>query len=377
MLLVGVHPYRSIEKGLYWCCIESWEQCRDILWEENLSRFIPSHHILSVLYGQGRVPRKVLFCNGSVLEFKAFNQGRELFQGRAVNSCYCDEQCHHDFDGILTEIQARLIRRQGFLSWSMTPIVPQSSLERRIEDMPLTDEIFYADLNANRISRGGYIPDNRIDDMIDQWPEEVQATRIQGRFASFYGAVYKGFSRAVHVVPSFDVPKKWRRYRGFDFGFTNPFVCLWMAQDDDDNWYVYREYYRPKTGIHDHIKAVRKLSQGEVYVVSWADPENAEDRAELKNAGIPTKAARKDIAKGIEAIQSRLKIKANGKPSLVIFNHCRNLISELVGYRYPSGSSSSNPKDIPLQKDDHACDALRYVIYSTEVPARKGHIYAA
>lgn len=378
-LALDVHPFKSTPKGLHWAAIESWEQVRDILWEENLKKFIPPHHIMpnGILYGQDKVPKKVFLKNGHRIEFKAFNQGRTLFEARQIDSCHCDEQCLHDFQGILNEIQTRLMKKRGFLAWSMTPIIPQFKLEERIEELPDTDEIFYADLNSNRESKGGYIPDKRIDNLINEWPEEVQATRVKGHFASFYGAVYRTFNRNIHVIKPFEIPKEWPKYRGFDFGFTNPFVCLWIAKDKDENWYVYQEYYKAKTGIGEHIANVKKLSMAEDYIVSWADPENAEDRAEMRKAGILTKTARKDISRGIELIQSKLKVKPNGKPSLFIFNSCRNTCREMASYHYPTGSKSKNPADKPVQKNDHAVDALRYVIYSTERPQKKGSIYVA
>lgn len=377
MLALDIHPFRSAPKGIHWVAIESWEQVRDILWTGYLEKFIPKHQIANIRWGQDHVPRKLLLKNGHVIEFKAFNQGRELFQGRVIDSCHCDEQCHHDFQGILNEIQARLLAKQGFLAWTMTPILPQPFLEERIEDLPETDEVFYADLNNNRISCDGYIPDERINDMINDWPEETQATRIKGRFASFYGAVYKTFNRQTHTIELFEIPKHWRKYRAFDFGFTNPFVCLWLAQDKDDNWYVYREYYRAKTGIQDHIAMVKRFSKDEQYTDSYADPENAEDRDELRKAGISTKPARKDVARGIELVQSKLKIKGDGKPSLFIFNTCRNTCREMASYHYPDGSSSKNPKDIPVQKNDHTVDGLRYCLYSVARPMRKGKVHAA
>ena len=375
MLALDVHPFKSMPQGLHWACIESWEQVRDILWEDNLKKIIPSHHIAEIRFGQDKVPRKLLFKNGHVIEFKAFNQGRELFQGRGINSVHCDEQCHHDFQGIFNELQARLLAKDGSLAWSMTPIIPQPFLEERIEDLPDTDETFHADLNMNRKSRGGYIPDKRIDSMIGDWPEEVQATRIKGEFASFYGAVYKTYNRSIHVIKPFPIPKTWRKYRGFDFGFTNPFVCLWLAQDKDDNWYVYREYYKAQTGIGEHCTTVKARSKEESYIESFADPENAEDRSEMKKVDIPTRPARKELAKGIEVVQTKLKIKENGKPSLFIFNTCRNTCREFATYHYPTGTKSNNPKDIPVQKNDHTIDVVRYVLYSVEKPAVKGSIY--
>lgn len=377
LLVQDFHPVHFRPNGIHWACIESWDQIRDILWEENLKRLIPAHAIFDIVWGPDRVPRKVFLNNGHRIEFKAFNQGREQFQGRAIDSIHCDEQCHHDFQAILNEMQARLLARDGYLSWGMTPIVPQPELEERIEDLPKTDEVFQIDLNGNRVSQGGYIPDRRIDQMIAEWPEETQATRIRGEFASFYGAVFKTYNRKTHVVPPFRVPKYWRKWRTFDFGFTNPFVCLWLAKNSDEDWYVYREYYQAQTSIQEHIRMVKLLSKGERYIDSYADPENAEDRSEMRKAGIPTKSARKDIARGIELVQSKLKTKENGKPSLFIFKTCRNTCREVSTYRYPKGTSTRNPKDTPIQKNDHTIDSLRYALYSVDGKFKKGRICAA
>jgi len=377
LLLMDLHPVHYQPKGVHWACIESWEQVRDILWEENLQKFIPSHSIYNIDYGQQKVPKRIFFKNGHRLEFKAFNQGRELFQGRAINSIYCDEQCHHDFMAILNEMQARLLAKNGFLSWGMTPIEPQPDLEERIEDLPDTDEFFKINLNGNRKSQGGYIDDRRIDQMIAEWPVETQATRIAGEFASFFGSVFKTYNRAIHTIKPFRIPKEWRRYRAFDFGFTNPFVCLWLAKNPDDDWIVYREYYQAQTGIQEHIRNVKILSRSERYVDNIADPENAEDRAEMRKAGIKTRAAKKDIARGIELVQSKLKVKENGKPSLVIFKTCRNTCREIPTYHYPKGSNTKDPKDIPVQKNDHTIDALRYCLNTVDGKFRKGHVHAA
>jgi len=377
-IVLDVHPFSKVSTGIHWVAIETWEQVRDILWEEYLKKMIPAYHIVDIRYGQDKVPRKVSLDTGHLIEFKAFNQGRTLFQGRpGIQSAHYDEQCLHDFQGILDETQTRLMRTSGTLSWSMTPIVPQTLLEERIEELPATDEVFHLNLNDNRKSRGGYITDERIDEKIAEWPEEVQATRIEGLFASYYGAVYRSFSRKVHVIKPFKIPSDWTLYRGIDFGFTNPFVCLWVARDKDENWYVYREYYRAKTGIQEHIANMKARSVGERYERTFADPENAEDRNELRTAGIPTFTARKDVARGIELVQGKLKVKTNGKPSLYIVNTCRNTAREFAMYRYPKGSVSRDPADIPLAKDDHCLDPLRYILYTVLRPRKKGSVVAA
>jgi hypothetical protein len=375
MVLMDVHPVRKHpEPTTFWAGIESWEQVRDILWLGYLQDMIPRQHILGIDYGQDRVPRKVLVSTGHTLEFKAFNQGRTLFQGRKIGGFYGDEQCHRDFMGILNEVEARLLVLEGFISWSMTPIKPQPELEERILSEPDTDSIFYADLNYNRRSQGGYISDKRIDDMISEWPEETRMTRVAGKFASFYGAVYKGFSRKIHAIKPFPIPETWRKYRAIDFGFTNPFVCLWLAQDGDENWYVYNEYYQSKTGMQTHISNINARSAGQEFIGTYADPEDADNRNELRKAGIPTIIARKDIARGIEVVQNKLEVKANGVPSLRIFNTCKNLLREFPGYQYPTSTAHKNASDVPINKNNHALDALRYGIYTVTKPRKKGRV---
>lgn len=370
LLALDAHPFRKVANGIHWACTESWEQARDILWTEYIKKFIPNHYISDIMFGQWRVPKKIYLTTGHVIELKAFNQGRELFQGRAIDSCHCDEQCHHDFQGIFNELQARLTDKQGYLSWSMTPIIPQSMLEDRIKASPKTDAVFYFNLNDNRISEGGYISDERIDALIEDWPEEVQSTRVKGLFASFYGAVYKTFNTQLHVVEPFDIPGSWHVVKGIDFGFNNPFVCLWCAVDNDGCWYVYHEYYQSQTGLEDHALYIKKhnKTKKEERTLAYAD-HDSQDRYELNKYGIETVNANKAVHAGIEMVQKYLKVKKNNKPRLCIFNTCKNVIREFASYCYPKGTNMKDPQDAPLAKNDHTLDALRYALYSELAPA--------
>ena len=45
LLLMDLHPVHFQPKGVHWACIESWEQVRDILWEDNLKKYLPSYSI--------------------------------------------------------------------------------------------------------------------------------------------------------------------------------------------------------------------------------------------------------------------------------------------------------------------------------------------
>jgi terminase large subunit-like protein len=365
---LGVHPVRKTPKNaVIWACTANWAMVGKILWREKVRTYLPSNQIAGVVWHNKNadIPREIQLKNGNVIEFKAYEQGRVAFQGRAIDAFYGDEQCEHDSEGIWQEIQARLIDRHGFSAQSMTPIIPQPWLQERVANAPDTDEVVYANLNDNRKSRGGHIDDEQIDGLIAEWPQEVQETRIAGKFAAFMGVVYKAFRRDTHVAEPFGIPRDWQRFRAIDFGFNNPFCCLWLARDPDRNWTVYAEHYQAQESLAYHAERIHALSGDERYVATWAD-HDAQDRHELHDKGIYTLPAKKDIRLGIEVVQAALKVQGNGRPRLQIFSCCKNLVREMTTYRWPEGTEARDPQDKPIPKDDHAADSLRYCLLSVE-----------
>jgi len=366
---LGVHPFRKTpENAVIWAAANTWPLVGKLLWQEKIKQYIPACQIsypISWHNKQDEIPREIRLINGNHIEFKSYEQGRKSFEGRAIDAFYGDEQCKSDSEGIWQEIQARLLDKNGFSAQSMTPIIPQNWLEERIDGLPETDDVFYADLNDNRKSRGRYIDEEESDLMIAQWPEEVQETRIKGHFAAFAGAVYKTFKSSIHVIEPFDIPKDWTRYRVIDWGFNNPFVCLWLARDKDRRWYVYAEYYQARETLAYHSERIKQISGKNKYRATWAD-HDSQDCFEFKNLGISTIAAKKDVHLGIEAVQAALKVQGDGRPRLFIFKTCRNSIREMSGYKWAEGTETKDAQDEPLKVNDHTCDCVRYGIYGVE-----------
>ena len=367
---LGVHPHRRTPKGaIIWAAANTWDLVGKLLWSEKIKLYMPKTEIYPPVWHNRalEIPKELHLRNGNRIELKAYDQGRKAFEGRAIDAFYGDEQCKSDSEGIFQEIQARLLDRNGFCTQSMTPIIHQVWFENRIKNLPETDEIFYADLNDNRKSKGGYVPDKEIDFMISQWPAEVRETRIKGHFAAFAGAVYKLFNQDVHVIKPFKIPADWTRYRAIDFGFNNPFVCLWLARDPDRWWYVYAEHYQAREALAYHAERIKQISGTEKYRATWADHE-AQERFELEKLGIRTLPAKKELHLGIETVQAALKIQGDAKPRLFIFKNCKHTISEMAGYRWAEGTESRDAKDEPLKVNDHCPDCVRYAIYSVEGP---------
>jgi len=234
-----------------------------------------------------------------------------------------------------------------------------------------------------------------------------------GKWVQAEGVVYDDWDRQVHIVDPFEIPDTWRRIRSIDFGYSNPFVCLWVAIDDDCRMYVYREIYHTKRTVAVHSKQIKELSDLDCrkvpeaqasaeqirtsvkfagghyhvplqYEFSVAD-HDAEDRATLRENGISTIPARKEVSPGIEAVQERLKDAGDGvdgkpRPRLYVFRDClveRDksleeakrpccLVEEMDSYSWPKSSDGKAVKEAPEKINDHACDSLRYACMSVD-----------
>jgi len=206
---------------------------------------------------------------------------------------------------------------------------------------------------------------------------------LEGKWAAAEGIIYESFDPALHVVPRFEIPRDWPRYWAADFGFVHPFVLQMWAKDPDGRLFMYREIHMSKRLVEDHAKTALSTvghydSAGRLV---WDEPRprailtdhQAEDRATLeKHLGLSTKPAKKTVSDGIQAVESRLKLQADGKPRIFILEdsivevdqermkagHPTCLADEIPGYVW----GNSKTKEAPLKEDDDACDTMRYVV---------------
>lgn len=220
-----------------------------------------------------------------------------------------------------------------------------------------------------------------------------------GLWVGAEGVVYE-FDSTVHLIKRFEIPASWQRIRVIDFGFTNPFVCLWIAIDNDGRMYVYRELYMTQRTVARHMVDIHIHSKGEHYAATIAD-HDAEDRATLaggtvvddpvlvkrlvnagftahgdkvKLSGIATVAADKRVTVGIEKVQERLKLQGDGKPRFYVLEDSLievdqslfdahkpyRMEDEFPVYAYPEGVDGKPMKEEPIKVYDHAMDAGRY-----------------
>jgi hypothetical protein len=343
---------------------------------------------------------KCHFINGSAVE--VLTQSATSVRGQHVQKLRCDELELFEEDVFAAakfttqstseitagmEMISTMHRPYGLMhevvtsaAGSGTPIFKwcvwetiEKCLDRSCSQCPLS-----SDCRGRAKAAGGYL---RIDDCISQmrrasragWEAEMLCMRPSRQNVVFYE-----FDRDVNVR-TVDYNPNLPLYRALDFGFVNPFVCLWIQVDQTGIVRVIDVYVRSRVTIDVHAAEIKNRTPvaEEQVTATFCDPagKGVNDVTgtsavrELRAIGITVRFKRSTILEGIELIRRAIR-SGDGKSSLVVSPRCPRLIEALECYHYPE--SANAPGELP-QKDglyDHPIDALRYFFINQARPIK-------
>ena len=246
-----------------------------------------------------------------------------------------------------------------------------------------------------------HLPEGYIEGMLGSYSKERIQRDIMGSFDSFEGMIYSEFDRSVHVVAPYDIPSNWTRIVGLDHGHTNPAAGIFGAVDHDGNIVIYKEFYQSEWLIEDICKGrmkpgepfapgLKQLIGNDKISAMYIDPSTRAKRNQANGVAysdfsvyldnlpknVPLVAANNDVGPGIDRVKSYLKVNPKTKkPRLTFFDTCINILEEVGEYRWAELSAgqegSKNQKEEPRKYNDHAMDALRYLVISCPDPTKK------
>lgn len=220
----------------------------------------------------------------------------------------------------------------------------------------------------------------RLDDNMFLDPDFVTAIKseyvgmwyqryILGQWCMAEGLVYDVFDESMIVDK---LPSILRVHIGVDYGVSNPTAFIMLGEGADGNLYVMREYYYGSKGKNiqsrrtaiDHANQMVDFLAGQRAEWIFVDPSAIEFITQLwrmkgKHPNFSRVAnAYNDVANGIRRVASLF-----GGGRLKIHRSCSNLIKELQNYVWDE-KATQRGEDKPIKDNDHACDALRYVVAS-------------
>ena len=238
--------------------------------------------------------------------------------------------------------------------------------ESYVGDDGITRKFIPARLNDNPY----LAQDGRYEQMLKSLPPTQRKQLLEGNWEIAEGAAFTEFDRNLHVVEPFEIPLHWERVKGVDYGYASESACVWAAVDPSDGTLiVYRELYRKgllATELSEMLTNMELTDpvsvRGVLDTACWSrtgttGPTVAET---LIQGGHKLRPADKNRVAGKIQIHEHLKLRDSGRPRMQIFNTCPNLINELQGIPL----DKNNPEDVDTHAQDHAYDALRYLIMS-------------
>jgi len=342
-----------------WCVALSYGDSIEYV-RPKLDKYMPRSTVKSKWNAQDRATAQ--FENGGKIVCLSYEAGRKKFQGQNVKLVWIDEEGKDD--QVFEECLLRTVDLSGRVLVTATPV----------EGLNWLYDQFVEELREgfSRVQISGldnpWINSEKLRRTVQHMSESVQRTRLFGDFVSQEGLVYHEFDPRLHVVKPFEIPNDGEVYRAVDFGVRNPWATLWVYRDRsgvfgaDDALYVFREYYMTNRTTLDNGREMIRLSRNDPKIrFTVADSAGKDARLILaRELQIPTKASPKELGMNtmIGLVKERLFVHADGKPRLFIFSSCTNLIQEMRKYRW----SKTQGKDQPMKQDDHALDALRYLI---------------
>lgn len=189
-----------------------------------------------------------------------------------------------------------------------------------------------------------------IEDERRRFGDSWVAQEYECSFESREGLVYPDFAQA--LVAECPPARHAYRYGGIDWGWHAPFAAVWGFRDHDDVLWIEAERYRRDTSLQDHAAALPRR-------VDWyADPASPTEIDALRLAGHRVHEAFNGIRVGIQAVTARVR---TGRLRIVQ-RACPNLCAEAGLYRYPSADETGADSENPVDADNHALDALRYLV---------------
>jgi hypothetical protein len=182
-------------------------------------------------------------------------------------------------------------------------------------------------------------------------PEVERARLLDGDWdAVREGLVYRDFGTCLTVLGG-SLPAG-RDVGGIDFGWNHPFAAELGVLDRDDVLWMHWERYQSWCTLPLHAAALPGRAEW------YADPARPESIAELRIAGHDVAPClhmgERPILSGIDQVAERIRTRR----LKIVAAECPNLVRELGTYRYDTDKNL----ELPIDADNHAPDALRYLV---------------
>lgn len=369
--LTGDYPHwwegrRFTKPVQWWACGTTSETTRDIVQEKLCGGInqlglgmIPAHRIIHHTKRPHGLPGSleqvwVRHASGglSTIGFKAYEQGRQSFEGTARDGVWCDEEPPQD---CYTEMLYRTMTTEGIIYTTFTPLQGMSDVVRGFLEPEKSEAKNYKVMIQAGWDDVPHLAEDEKKMLLATTPPFQRDARSKGLPQLGAGAIYQMPESELQCAP-FNIPAHWPRCYGMDTGGTT--AVVWGAIDrESDTLYIYDVYKRehPEPAIHFEAIKARGL-----WIPGVADAAallmTAHDREQTirlyKKMGLDIQLPDKAVETGIQEVW---ELMSGGR--FKVFVNCTQWWQEYRLYH-------RDERGKIVKMNDHAMDATRYMVRS-------------
>jgi hypothetical protein len=329
-------------------------------------------------------PPIIRFANTAVLEFGHCQDMKDVenYLSAEYNVVLPDEMGTFEEDQILRIASSARITHASFRPCVVGTTNPGAAWVRDRWILKDVDKDRYPDYNPDEycfipsLLDDNPYPDPEYEAFLNAQDPDTKAAWRYGSWDVFEGQYFKEFRKDKHVR-RVELPSHFPLIGGLDWGYSSPGVHLWAAVLPDNHLHIVREHKFKETTAQSVAEEICQINRHErlALTTTYADPsmwirsgQTGESIAEtFVSSGVPLQRAHHERINGWQRLRHWLRASPFDQiPWLTIDPDCHYLIRTLPTLVHDD--SPGKEEDLDTTGDDHAADALRYLVMGRPSP---------
>jgi len=330
--VLGKHPSRKVYPPIeVWCACPSYDMQKETS-QVKLEKYLPQNEIAKIVEVKSGTWGEVQLKNGSRINFKSYEQGREKFQGAAKRLIWFDEEPPKD---IWDECVVRVEAGQPLdVIMSMTPIKGMTWVYDSLFMNTGREDLFISEASWDD---NPWLTEDQKKLMEANLSDEAIQVRRYGKFVKRVGLVCSWWDREKNLMEYGDLPSSWTYFESLDYGFSDPAAYLLCGVDGDGDVHVIDGFREKGLGDSEVYSRRQIKTTGLQIRQGYIDYPDERFRNNLSTLGMHLQQVEKKAgASGhwdetmAEKLAEYGKVqRGTGKPRLFISKHLDWLISEI------------------------------------------------
>ena len=356
--------------------------------EPKLFSYLPSHYIARARRTPQSYLSRLTCTDGSTIDFLTNEMDDMAFESADWDIYWGDEP---QKKGKYFAIQRGLVDRQGQTILTFTPLTEPWIKEELVDKADGKEvEVFTVDIRDNRFDILGHpiLSEEAIRRFESKLPEDMQQTRLHGKFFHLRGLVYPEYDSATH---------EWMETEWLKYQYPDPVICvldphdrlphhvIWAWLDHQDTLFVDRELV-----FHGTLKNLAKqiliteVQAGYRMRRRIVDPNFGRKPSqvggglsviqEMATKPFPVqfgevcddKAIGRAIVKRYLHWDRHQPLSVTNSPKLYFHKErCVETIASVRNHQYDEWRGATkdekDPKEVEKQKETHGADCVRYL----------------